>query len=601
MPSIIHILPDNVVNKIAAGEVVERPASAVKELVENAIDAAATDILIDIEQAGRRLIRITDNGCGMSKEDAQSAFQRHATSKITSDDDLQAIRTMGFRGEALSSIASVSQARLLTSPSNNGAGTLVEIEAGKLIAVKDAAAPQGTSFEIAHLFYNTPARLKFLKSPATEFTHILTAVSRLAMAHPSVCFRLTHNKKQVLDLPASTNVRDRVFQLYGSEIAENVVDLSGGRDGIQVYGLISRPAYTRGDRTYQDFYVNRRAVKNASLTHALYGAYNDMIMRDRHPAAFIFVDIDPALVDVNVHPAKAEVRFRNQAQVHDLVRDIIREGLRSQNTSPTATHAGRVEEAVSEYLHNAEFGMRPALAYPLVDAGCRRNAEYKPIIRSSGELQQSLSSSPLISDDKDNSAFRIPHSEYLFPLAQIHNSFIIAQSRDGMALIDQHAAHERVLFEKLQDQASAGTVPVQNLLLPIQVELGPAQANLLTEHIGELEKLGFTIDDFGNNAFMIKAVPSLLAGADAKKLLLDILDEMNTHGKSRNMTELLHEVLSVMACHPAIKINRRLEPLEMETLLRDLFLCRMPYTCPHGRPTVIQFSIDEIHKMFKRI
>jgi len=303
MPSIIHILSDNVINKIAAGEVVERPASVVKELVENSVDAGATEIFIDIEQAGRRLIRIADNGCGMTREDAEAAGLRHATSKITSDTDLDAIRTMGFRGEALSSIASVSQVRMLTTMKGGPSGVMIDVEAGKIGAVKDVAAPEGTSIEIAHLFYNTPARLKFLKSPATELSHILTAVSRQAMAHPAIRFRVTHNKKTLLDLPSSISIRESVFQLYGREIAENVMEFSGGSDNAHVHGLIARPAYTRADRTYQDFYVNRRTVKNASLTHALYGAYGDMLMRDRHPVGFIFIEIDPALVDVNVHPA----------------------------------------------------------------------------------------------------------------------------------------------------------------------------------------------------------------------------------------------------------------------------------------------------------
>ena len=329
----IKILPDHVINKIAAGEVVERPASVVKELIENSIDAGATDIFIDIEEAGKRLIRITDNGSGMSNEDARTAFLRHATSKITDDTDLESIRTMGFRGEALSSIASVSRVRLQSAMKGATSGALIEIEGGNVKAVSEAAAPQGTTLEISHLFFNTPARRKFLKSPATEFSHILTAVSRQAMAHPSIRFRLTHNKKTVLELSPSLSIRERAFQLYGEEIAGNLIEFTGGGDSVHVHGLIGRPGTSRADKTYQDFFVNRRAVKNPSLTHALYSACGDMLMRDRHPVAFIFIEIDPTLVDVNVHPAKAEVRFRNQSQLHDLVRDVIREGLRGMNAS----------------------------------------------------------------------------------------------------------------------------------------------------------------------------------------------------------------------------------------------------------------------------
>ncbi|HSQ77724.1 MAG TPA: DNA mismatch repair endonuclease MutL [Nitrospirota bacterium] len=598
----IKILQDHVINKIAAGEVVERPASVVKELIENSIDAGSTLIFIDIEQAGRRFIRITDNGCGMSKEDARIAFERHATSKITSDSDLEAIKTMGFRGEALSSIASVALVRMLTSEGEASSGTMVEIEGGSVKSVSDAAASQGTSLEISHLFYNTPARLKFLKSPATEFSHILTAVSRQAMAHPSIQFKLTNNKKTVLDLPASSNLKERAFQLYGGEIAENLIGFSGVRDLIRIEGLLGRPGFTRADKTYQDFYVNRRAVKNPSLTHALYSACGDMLMRDRHPVGFIFIEMDPSFVDVNVHPAKAEVRFRNQSQVHDLVRDVIRESLREQGLPGRGTTTASrfdpegVREALTDYFQKEQetdrmadsrkssvlFGRRKSDRL-LLDAHCDEEV-------SQQQTFSSKSASPVI----------MP-AVFLSPLAQIHDSYIITQSRDGMAIIDQHAAHERVLFEKLQDQFGNEHITIQHLLIPQQIELGPAQSHLLSEHLPDINKLGIAVEDFGNGTFVLKGIPSLLVGADYKKLLLDILDEIYIHGKSRKMDEVRDEVLSVMACHPAVKVHRKLDVREMEKLIEDLFKCRMPHTCPHGRPTVVRFSLDDIKKMFKRI
>lgn len=603
MSSKIKILPDHVVNKIAAGEVVERPASVVKELVENSIDAGATEIFIDIEQAGRRLIRVIDNGIGMSKEDARVAFERHATSKITSDADLEAIRTMGFRGEALSSIASVSHIRLFTTERGARSGVMIEIEGGTIKAVSETAAAQGTSLEVGHLFYNTPARLKFLKSPATEFSHILSAVSRQAMAHPSLRFRLTHNKKPVIDLPSSQSLQERTFQLYGGEIVENVFEFSGGRDDVYLHGLIGRPPYTRADRTHQDFYVNHRAVKNPSLTHALYGAYGDMLMRDRHPIGFVFIEIDPAFVDVNVHPTKAEVRFRNQSQIHDLVRDVIREGLRAQGMQVSAAPAEPgaygegVREALADYLQTSlqkdnahiEIKQSPLFGRRKSDARLQgQELESGQALRK--ETYLGLPAQTTLIPDHG-----------LFPLAQLHDSYIIAQSKEGMALIDQHAAHERVLFEKLQDQFSQGNIHIQNLLIPAQIELGPAQGALLAEYLPELSEMGFLVEDFGAGTFVIKAVPSLLIGADYKKMLLDVLDEVTVHGKSGTVSALRDEMLSVMACHPAIKIHRHLDQKEMETLLTNLFRCRMPHTCPHGRPTVLRFSMDEIRKMFKRI
>jgi len=604
MPDKINILPDNVVNKIAAGEVVERPASAVKELIENSIDAGASEIFIDIEQAGRRLIRITDNGSGMSKKDAQTAFLRHATSKIATDADLEAIRTMGFRGEALSSIAAVSQVKMVTAIKGMAEGVLIEIEGDAIKVITDAAAPQGTSIEIGHLFYNTPARLKFLKSATTEFSHIVSAVSRQAMAHPDIRFRLTHNKKTVIDIPSSMSMKERTFQLYGSEIADNLMDFEGVRDGIRIHGLIGRPSYTRADRTYQDFYVNRRAVKNPSLTHALYSAYHDMLMRDRHPVSFIFIEIDPALVDVNVHPAKAEVRFRNQSQIHDLVRDVIREGLRAQGiragdaaVTTYEPHAEGVKESLADYLKNQtmkEEGSGMGKHFP--SFGRRKNdVGTAPLpYDHDSSVQREISAEP-----QDRPSGSLEH--YLYPLAQVHDSFIIAQSEEGMAIIDQHAAHERVLFEKLQDQFNNRNISVQNLLMPDQVELGPAQSSLLSEYLSEFNRLGFVIEEFGRGTFMIKAVPALLVGADYRKLVLDVLDEVNVLGESRKMDEHQDRILSVMACHPAIKVHRHLDQKEMETLISDLDRCRMPHTCPHGRPTIIRLPLNDIRKMFKRV
>lgn len=599
MSSKIKILPGHVINRIAAGEVVERPSSVVKELVDNSLDAGATEILIEIEQAGRRLIRVADNGCGMSREDAELAFERHATSKITSDADLEAVRTMGFRGEALSSIAAVAHVKIITATRGATSGTLIEIEGGKVRAASDVAAPAGTSLDIGHVFYNTPARLKFLKSQATEFSHIVTVLSRHAMAHPAIRFRLAHNKKTIFDLPPSDTAKARAFQLYGSEIAENLIEFSGERDIVRVYGLLSRPAYTRADKTYQDFYVNSRAVRNASLTHALYAAYADMLMRDRHPLGFIFIEIDPSWVDVNIHPAKAEVRFRNQSQIHDLVRDLIRERLAGTGTASAGTaygadsRTGRVQDAVADYYRGAESGMTSSEpSWNGVSAARTHDGPaFPPAASGPGDLGlYAARFGPGTAGD-----------EPLFPLAQVHDSFIIAQSREGMLIIDQHAAHERVLFEKLQDQFGSGSVSVQPLLIPSQLELGPAQTALLSEYLPDLSAAGFLVEDFGKGTFIIKSAPSLLVGADYKQLLLDILDDVNVRGTSGKPDALRDQILSVMACHPAVKVNRKLQLREMEQLITDLSRCRMPETCPHGRPTVVRFSIEQLKKMFKRL
>lgn len=599
MSSTIQILPDTLINKIAAGEVVERPASVVKELVENALDAGATDIAVDAEQAGRRLIRISDNGGGMSREDARIAFERHATSKISSEQDLEQITTMGFRGEALSSIASVAQVRLLTAQQGAAAGTLIEIDGGVVKTVAEAAAAPGTIIEVNHLFYNTPARLKFLKSPSTELSHIIDAVSHQAMAHPAVRFRLTHDTKSLLDLPSTASLHDRAFQVFGRELSDNLREFYGTREPVRVFGLIGQPNYSRADKSYQEFYVNKRYVRNPALSHALYQAYSDLLMRDRHPAGFIFLELAPSLVDVNVHPAKAEVRFRNQSQIHDLVREVIREALCRSPAAPelspdrTASSGGGVREAVADYLVSS------------TGPDCRAKAQSPHFFgRRKSDLTANL---PLPHDAAPSetvepmAAFPSFEKEVLIPVAQVHNSYIVAQFADGMALIDQHAAHERVLFERLQNQHRLGTVAVQDLLLPIQVELSSSERERLQDHLQELRDMGFVIEAFGGGTFLIKAVPALVVGGDYKQLFFDILDEIKVHGKNGKIESLRNDILSVLACHPAIKVHRRLSLREMEDLIRNLFSCRMPHSCPHGRPTVVRFSIDEIRKMFKRI
>jgi DNA mismatch repair protein MutL len=592
MPS-IKVLPDNLINKIAAGEVVERPAAVVKELVENSLDADATEILIDIEKSGKRLIRVADNGSGMSQEDAALAFARHATSKIGTVADLEGIRTLGFRGEALASIAAVSQVRMVTAQRGASAGTLVEVDGGTLKPVADAASPGGTVIEVNHLFFNTPARLKFLKSDATELSHVIAAVSHQAMAHPGLRFKLTHDRKTLLDVPAASTLRERAFQLHGRELVDGLAELDRSRAPVRVHGLIGRPGTDRGDRTYQEFYVNSRFIRNASLTHAVAEAYRDLVMRDRHPVVFLFLDIDPVLVDVNVHPAKTEVRFRNQGQVHDLIRDVIRETLRGTAAGlPVSGGAldrtAQVQEACAGYLADQDTrGGVPVPHEPYLFG--RRRSESAPSFTAPGKTVNAPLTLPTLSP------------EQLAPLCQVHDSFIIAQDAGGMALIDQHAAHERVLFEWLQDEYEAGTIPVQELLLPVQLEVGHAERELITEHLPALHRLGFHVEPFSGGTFVIKAVPALMAGGDCKRLVLDLLDELRVHGSSNRMEKMRDEVLSVMACHPAIKVHRKLTMPEMEGLLRDLSSCRMPHSCPHGRPTMVRFSIEEIKRMFKRL
>ncbi|MBI3811397.1 MAG: DNA mismatch repair endonuclease MutL [Nitrospirae bacterium] len=582
----IHILPENLSNKIAAGEIVERPASVVKEMVENAIDAGATQIRVEVEDSGRRLIRVSDNGEGMEPDDARQAFLRHATSKLAMESDLSAIRTMGFRGEALPSIAAVARVRMVTVPKGGAIGTEVRVHGGVVVATRESAASAGTLMEVEELFYNTPARKKFLKSKPTELAHIVHAMQQLALPHFWIHFRLTHNGTVLLDLPIVRDEMERAAQVVGPENGPELLEVSSGAgaesNGIRLKGLISKPGHFRSTREHQEFFLNRRAIKSASLSHAVGEAYGTLLAKGRHPVVHLFIEIDPALVDVNVHPAKREVRFRDTQSVHQAVKNSLRdrlrrEGLFAEETATYVLRDARPGSAVSSGAGSPTSAWRPS------DPGSPAMA------REAMAVYRTLEGEAV--------PVRVQ------PLGQIDQTYIVAavgsSSESELHLIDQHAAHERLLFERLLSQLRADQIAVQPLLIPEIVEFPPAEAIRAREVLPLLGRIGLEVEEFGERSFRIRAVPALLGSVDGRTLMGDILDDINA-GATPAADETIRTVIATVACHAAIKAHQALQPEQMTRLLEDLYRQEVPPTCPHGRPIRVRFKLSDLEKLFQR-
>ncbi|HEY5595192.1 MAG TPA: DNA mismatch repair endonuclease MutL [Nitrospiria bacterium] len=600
----IHILPENLSNKIAAGEIVERPASVVKEVVENAIDAGATHILVEAEDSGRRLIRVSDNGEGMEPDDARQAFLRHATSKLATESDLSAIRTMGFRGEALPSIGAVARVRLVTAPKGGAIGTELRIHGGTVLPINEAAAPAGTVVEVEELFYNTPARKKFLKSNATELAHIVHAVQQQALPHFWIHFRLTHNGTVLIDLPIVRDEMERTAQVIGPDDGTSLLEVSSGAvaefNGFRFKGLISKPGEFRATREHQEFFLNRRAIKNASLSHAVGEAYGTLLAKGRHPVVYLFVEIDPAQVDVNVHPAKREVRFRDTQPVYQAVKNGLRDRLRREGllTGEAAAYVLRNSDPGTPARAPSSDGASPTAAWrPSVPGSPAQAREamalYRPPAGAGVSVRPDAASRPA----ETWLPVRIQ------PLGQVDQTYIVAAVGSGLEselhLIDQHAAHERLLYERLLSQHRAAHMAVQPLLIPEVVELPMAEAMRAREILPLFEAIGLEVEEFGERSFRIRAVPALLGAVDGRTLMRDILDEVGA-GAAPTAEETIQTVIASMACHAAIKAHQPLGPEQMTRLLEDLYRQEVPPTCPHGRPIRVRFRLADLEKLFQR-
>jgi DNA mismatch repair protein MutL len=570
----ITLLPDNLINKIAAGEVIERPASVVRELLDNSIDAGATRIDVEVLHGGKKLIKVSDNGDGMGRDDVSLCFERHATSKISTEADLFNISTLGFRGEALSSIASVSKVSLTTSVEGASAGTKIEIGIEREKEITDAPPVKGTTIEVRDIFYNTPARRKFLKTTPTELSHIIETVVQKAFAYPSISFLLIHNDNELVNVSVTPDLRERFGQLYGEELAGEFLDVSKEGSGIKVYGFVSGEDFTRAKRSHQTIFVNSRPVKNPTVNHAVYSAYGHSIPKDRHPAYFIFLDIDTKKVDVNVHPAKREVRFERSDEIHRFVGAAVYEALNP---------ASRTRKADASAPAPAELKGMPLSYQPRGIPGARSS-----LADLVSESQTDFFTSGVTSD--------VPAYFY------IGESFIASGTNDGLLIIDQHAAHERILYEKFLKKRS---IERESLFLPIRVELPAKEFNILIKRKDFLNELGLEIDDFGGKNVIVNSMPGELKKADIKSLLLDIASnilEEETSGIKGDIDKdsLLDKTAASLACHKSVRGREPLTNEEISRMMHDLEECDEPGRCPHGRPTKIFLSLDDLQKMFKR-
>jgi len=607
----IRRLPETIVNRIAAGEVIERPAAAVKELVENALDAGARRIDITIRDGGRTYIAVEDDGGGMTRADLALAIERHATSKLP-DDDLTHIATLGFRGEALPSIGAVARLTLASRPPEAGEGWALTVEGGHVGAAQPAARPPGTRVEVRDLFFATPARLKFLKTERTETEHVEDAVARLALAHPDVAFTLTADGKRLLDLPAgqttlgeeddglAPGLAQRIAAVLGREAAADAMKVRAEREGLRLTGLAGLPVASRATARHQYLFVNGRPVRDRLLGGAVRGAYQDVLARDRHPVVALFLAMDPVLVDVNVHPAKAEVRFRDPGLVRGLIVSALRHALAEAGHRPAATATGAalgafrpggggwpghgttvprgLAEAAARY-----FAPPGGTGLPGLDAppGAPRMAE-----AGQGAVDGTVA---------------VP-AEY--PLgaarAQLHDTYIVAETADGLVIVDQHAAHERIVYERMKAALADGGVARQGLLLPEVVELEPAAVTRLVARAGELAELGLALEGFGAGAVLVREAPALLGNADVAGLVRDLADELVEYDGAQALRERLEDVCSTLACHGSVRAGRRLSAGEMDALLREMERTPNAGQCNHGRPTFVVLGRGDIERLFGR-
>jgi DNA mismatch repair protein MutL len=595
----IQILPENLANQIAAGEVVERPASIVKELIENSIDASATEISIDIEKGGKGLVRVVDNGHGMKRDDAFLCLERHATSKVKSAEDLFALHTMGFRGEALPAIASVSRLRLTTRSVEEENGWQIYAEGGTIRQADAVGAAFGTIVEARNLFFNTPGRRKFLRKDETEFGHIADVVNRLALSRPDIHFRLAHNGRTVIDAYRHNRLEERAAALLGRTIAADLlaVEAESGH-GEMLVGLISTPGTSRSSTAQIYTYINGRFVRDRVVQHAILDAYRTMLEKRRYPVAVLFIDMPPEMVDVNVHPTKHEVRFRNQHQVHDFIVSALRTRLQ-QGVEPSRPVTSQVYETL--VADNPD-------ATPIVT----KHVEYQDRIQESlVAFNDKVAASPDISavstvkGDMTDWAQR-PQAVNSIPegwrlIGQYLNSYLLCQAADELVLVDQHAAHERIGFERLRQQLESNGIASQNLLFPVVLELEHREAAVFVEHLAEFARFGFDVEAFGGRSFTVKAVPALIGDVDAERLVRDLAAELNEIGRAGQLEDEIERVLSVLACHSMIRANQALSEAEMHQLLKDLAAIDFGSCCPHGRPVMHRLTKRDVEKLFHRV
>ncbi len=594
----IRILPEQLCNQIAAGEVVERPASVVKELIENSLDAHATKIVVEIEAGGKRLIRITDNGHGMDRDDAFLCLERHATSKLRNEADLFHLQTLGFRGEALPSIAAISRLRLCTRIAEALEGWDIQVEGGTVRHAEATGMPVGTLIEVRNLFFNTPARRKFLRRDETEAGHISDTITKLALACPQVQFQLVNNGRRQIDLNRQKNLTERVAGLLGRAVLKDLVPVEGKLEGMRLHGLISQPSLNRSATGSQFTFINGRYIRDRLVQHALREGYRHLLLKGRHPIVVLFLEMAPEQVDVNVHPTKHEVRFRDQSVVHDFIVQTLQNTLRSGG-SPSPAAAVIRSSAV------ASGKSWPQSAQPVNTA--------EAIVEQAASVGEGVATYPVAPLEEISSALDLPDLLRASPsqeaggyyaslrvIGQFRESYILCEDQHNLVLIDQHAAHERIGFEKLRTQYRDSGVERQGLLFPLVLDFDHREAAALAEHEAELQSFGFDLECFGGNSFVLKEIPQILGDAEAEKLIRDLVTELTSFGGSSLVEERIEQLLVLMACHRVIRANQQLSKPEIEYLLQELDQVDFNSHCPHGRPVVQRFALAEIERMFKR-
>jgi DNA mismatch repair protein MutL len=593
----IRRLPEIIANKIAAGEVVERPVSVVKELLENAIDANSTRIRIDIEKGGAQLIRLSDNGMGMHRENALLSLERHATSKISSDSDLFEIKTLGFRGEALPSIAAISKLEMVTRPHDCEIGTQIQVEGGKVLQVSDAGAPSGTYISVNDLFFNTPARKKYLKSNRTEIAHIIDYLSNVAVGFPSIHFKLFHNSKAVKNWPQTKKISDRIANVMGDDLYKNLHPIKHKNEFVSIEGYVASPETSRKSSAHVIF-VNGRVVTDRFILHAIMEGYRGKLMKGHYPVVVLFLTVPFEDVDVNVHPAKHTVRFVNQGSIHQAIVKAVHDGLSKMFRGPWQS------ETLPEQAQDSDAPKENVIPEKHIYDFPEQEQDLKKNIVQEDSFPVAYTTQPaLISQSKENNTDLEKNIDYknLQILGQFQKTYIICENAKNLFLIDQHAAHERVVYERLKKALTSQKLPVQRLLIPETIELTYQQALIIESLIQDMQKIGFDIEHFGQNTFVVKSVPDILTGKDIKSLIHEIAESLPDIKNTAPVAQAIDECLILMACHSAIRAGQTLTSIEISELLKSLDHCEHPSQCPHGRPTCIKWEQFEIEKKFKRI
>jgi len=605
----IHQLPPSVITKIAAGEVIERPASVVKELLENAVDAGSTRIDVEVEQGGVELIRVVDNGCGIAAEDLPMAFASHATSKLSGADDLFRIGSLGFRGEALASIGGVAQVSLQSRPADQPSGAEIACHGGQLSEIRAWNGSTGTRIEVRHLFFNTPVRRKFLRTMGTELSHLSEIFTRLSLSYPNVHWTLRHNGKPVYEVPASATLIERIRLFFGKEISERLYEVHADAGPVRLRGYVGDPACERGNAKWQYLFVNGRCIRDRSLGHALQEAFRGLLMTGRYAVAFLFLDLPPDQVDVNVHPTKVEVRFRDGNALHHLVFTAIRERLRAENLTPRLQIPSTLAASLSYGIPND----RPLLAEPppwslTPDVPASPSLAFMPTAPASHPRPFSvqppeMSVNPTGNGAKANGAAAHPviPSVSSFKAIQLYDTYLVLETHAGMLVIDQHALHERILFEGLKERIRSGPLETQKLLIPEPVDLSDEEAARTLEHRDALASLGLEISDFGGGTVLLSSYPALLSRRPPQAVLRAVVDHLVNQDRPPTREALLNDLLSLMACHAAVRAGDPLTREEIASLVEQRNLADDTHHCPHGRPTALLFSKQDLEKQFRRV